>query len=298
MLSFQDQYTLAQNMSQDNSAASLVFFKQGINIGQGMLEAAIDSYYTEETITRSTSVNIYAYKCPVDIVRVVEAYQMTGTTQYNLIPIYNEDEWQNIRSLTRNSANDSPRYIFVRKGIFELDTASATASNTIYLRYQATSGLLQYADYNAGTITTLAALGTGATGNSTTFTNAMIGRYFKVDSEGNWYKISDVASATALTIDAPYQGLAISAGSESYTIGQMPRTPESTHTIPVWYSLMMYYLGFKQNSDSAVLYKTMYDSDFALAKKLYGKRVGSNYIPGRKRYRETANPNNFPTITS
>lgn len=76
--------------------------------------------------------------------------------------------------------------------------------------------------------------GTIITGDSTSWSAGMVGRYIRINNtsaanggDGFWYKIASVESTTVLTLDKSYQGTAISAGSATYTIGQVPPIPEA-----------------------------------------------------------------------
>lgn len=77
------------------------------------------------------------------------------------------------------------------------------------------------ADYTTGTISDATNGSKTITGSGTSWTSAMIGRYFMIATttgDGVWYKITAVASTTSLTLEQPYNGTSIAAGSASYTI--------------------------------------------------------------------------------
>lgn len=280
----------------DYSTDTLTFLKTNINIGQRILEQELGSYYTEETIDITTVAETGTYDTPADLVKVKQAYLTVDTTQYNLEQIYDEDLWQRMKATMVGSYSDSPTHIFVRRDSIEVFPALESAGNTITLRYEAGGKTLQYDDYTDGTISTLANGGTAVTGSSTTFTEAMEGRYFKINNDGVWYKILTYTSATAIVLDRNYQGTAISGGTEAYTIGEMPRTPASTHHIPALYAAMNYYLGFKQDEQKAKLYAALYQNDTKLAKTSYADRYSSNYMVGgyRQRLGRKYNPNYPP----
>jgi len=160
------------------------------------------------------------------------------------------------------------------------------------LIYEAGNDELIADDYTTGTIVTLANGDTAVTATGTTFTSAMAGRYLKITADGIWYKIASFGTTTTLTLDKNYEGLSIAAGSEAYTIGEMPRTPESTHIIPAYYALMQYYMGFKQSVTKADYYRKLYETDLKRAKATFGRRYSSKYISGRTG--RAVNPNHFP----
>jgi hypothetical protein len=76
--------------------------------------------------------------------------------------------------------------------------------------------------------------GSIVTGSGTTFTADMVGRYIQITNttaanggDGFWYRIGYYYSATVIGLDKQYEGLAISAGSATYTIGQCSAIPEA-----------------------------------------------------------------------
>ena len=299
MLSFQTITEQSQDLVHDYSTDAKTFLQRNINIGQRILETDLGSYYTEETIDIDTEDETGTYDTPADLVKVKQAFvTVDETTQYNLEQIYDEDRWQAMKASMIDSYSDAATHIFVRRDSFEIFPAAENEDNVITLRYEAGGKLLQYDDYTEGTITTLANGAAAVTGGSTTFTAAMAGRYFKIDADGVWYKILTYTSATAITLDRNYQGTSIAAGTDAYTIGEMPRTPASTHHIPALYAAMNYYLGYKQDEQKARMYKALHDSDTKAAITAYHDRYASNYQIGgyKQRLRGRNNPNYPPGI--
>jgi len=294
MQSFESIYTNTQQNVQDYDATALTYLKRQINVGLHILEAELGSFHTEETKDIDTEDETGTYSLPADFIRLKEAHLVIDSTQYNLEEVFTEDLWQALQQSYYGSYNDEATHIFCRRDKFEIFPAAENADNTMTLRYEAGGQDLQYDDVDGGTITTLANAGTAVTGSSTAWTSAMIGRYFKIDDDGSWYRISAVGSTTTLTIDRPYEGVAIAAGTESYTIGEMPRTPGATHYIPGLYAEWQYYKGFKQNDVKARLLREDFFGATRMAKETYSKRYSSNYIPGvKKRGVSNVNPN-FP----
>ena len=287
-------YTMCEDLAQDTNSDAITFFKTHINLGLHILESELGSYYTEETATDLTEASVAAYPTPDTLIRLKVAYVTVGSLRYVMEEVFDEDEWQALQSAQVSQTSNTARYIFIRRDRFEIYPTPATAGNTITLRFEAGSKDLSADDYTTGTITTLANGGTAVTASGSTLTAAMAGRYFKVNSYPVWNKISAFGTTTTLTLDKSYSGIAISAGSEAYTIGEMPRTPESTHQIPVWYALMNYYQGFKQNEEKAKYYNNKYEFDLKRAKTTYSKRYATNYIPGN-RQKKLLNPNHYPS---
>jgi hypothetical protein len=95
--------------------------------------------------------------------------------------------------------------------------------------------LKRMSEYTTGTITTLANAGTAVTGSGTDFDGFVSDTtnydyYFRIDGDGTgssskWYKISTAGSNTSLTRSDAYEGTAIAAGTETYTISMVSRLP-------------------------------------------------------------------------
>lgn len=287
-------YVDVQDDVQDYDTTALTYIKRKINIGQEILESELGSYWTEETLTRTSTANNGTYKVPVDIVKLTQAFVTVGTLKYDLEQVFNEDYWQYLKTSFYNQYGDSPTHIIIRRDTFEIFPALATAGSTITLRYQAGNKFMQFDDYTDGTITTLTNGDDDVTGSSTVWTTAMEGRYFKINADENWYKIYDVTANTTLVLNSTYQGLSIAAGTSAYTIGELPRTPGPTHYLPCVYAKWQYFNGFKQDTDRSLVYKREWEEGLVRAKSTYGKRYSSSYIPGRMGRNVYYNPNYPP----
>ena len=248
MLSFEDQYELWQDLASDSNSTNLTMGKRLINVGQHKLEKALN-FATEESRTYTTktdaiaSTNYMAYRLPENFNKLIYASVLVGSNNYRAEVIQDPDMWRDI-TFNVSSTSDILQFIHIKRGTldrFEIYPQPSSAQ-TLTLLFTAMGKDLVAADYSTGTITTLANSGTAITASGSTFTSAMAGRYFKINSDGEWYKIASFGTTTTLTLASKYQGIAIAAGSENYTIGQMPPTPEDTHILPVYFALWKYFL--------------------------------------------------------
>ena len=294
MWSFQDQYTHFQNVAKDTSAATLVIGKQNINMGQKVLETELG--YPPQEATRSiTTTTSDSYPLPENFIRLINLYVTSGTTRYNAEPIYDEQTWQAFKRRT-GTTSDYLNHVFIRQNTFEVYPTPSTAGLTMTMLYEALSKDSSAADYTTGTITTLAAAGTAVTASGTTFTAAMVGRYFKINADGQWYRIASRTSDTVIGLQAPYQGTAIAAGTSAFTIGEMPPTPAATHHIPVTYALWHHFEGLRRDPVMGKYYKNQWEEQKAWAKSVYENRTSSQVIPSQRYLKQRANlnPNWFP----
>jgi len=295
MLSYQDQYELFQSLASDADATNLAMAKTLITQGQRELERRLGIYFTEETRTIATVTDAIAstsnqdYKLPENFKSLTSLYVTSGTTKYTAELIQDEDRWRFINATS--STSNFLSHCFIRQdrvSLFPIPSSTLTAT----LTYDSFSKPLVNDDYTTGTITTLAALGTAVTGSSTVWTAGMVGRYFRIDLDGEWYKVASRSADTAIVIDTKYQGAAISAGSATYTIGQMPITPADTHILPVYYAVWKWSL-FKKDIQLAREFERQWKEGINNAQTDWGNRSSSNIIPGSPRRRRLPTNSNF-----
>src|SRR3990167_2719783 len=224
MLSWEGQYTLFQQLTSDSDATNLTMGKTLLREGQRILERKLGIHNIEKPATFATVTDAIAgssdqgYRLPADYISFVDLYVTVGTTQYPAILIQNEEMWRMMNATTTQSESNFLTHCFIRGTRIDLYPIPSSA-NTATLFYRASSRPMNNDNYVTGTITTLTNGAKAVTGSSTVFTSAMVGRYLRIDSDMEWYKIGAFGTTTTLTLECPYQGVAISAGSEAYTIG-------------------------------------------------------------------------------
>lgn len=302
MWSFQDQYVQFQSLSLDQDTTHLTLGKKNINMGNKKLEIEMGMPPMQEERTFSTVTSTNSYALPERFINADQLYvtDASGMRHY-ADKEYSEDAWRRFMIRPNGTVSDILTNFFPRPGLqkFEVFPTFATAGLTMTMIYNAFTKDLSADDVTTGTITTLANGGTAVVGSSTAWTTAMAGRWLKTD-DGNWYKILSVTDTTHLTLLMPYQGTAISAGTSTFTIGELPRTPEATHEIAVYYALWQHFLGVKRDPDMAKMYQGLWNEGKAWAKEAFGSRYSSGVIPSqRNKLRQTLrNPNDFPDLSS
>jgi hypothetical protein len=285
MLTFSQQQTLFQDLSIDTSDEALTFGKLQINIGLHLLESELGIHHVEETRTGTTTVSAGTIQLPENCIRPKTFYVTTADNIRHVAEeIYDEDQWQAIQSRSYSQTNDILELFFARRGTIEYYPKSATAL-TWTLIYEAESKDLQYDDYTTGTIANITNGDETVDGNSplwTSVSGSLVGRYLRVNADGQWYEIASVTDADTLELVKKYQGTSIAAGTSAYTIGEMPRTPGPTHHIPVYYALWHYFEGFKKDGNYGGMYKSQYEQYMQWAKSTYGRRYSSQVIPNQR----------------
>src|SRR3990167_7992465 len=117
-------------------------------------------------------------------------------------------------------------------------------------------------DYTTGTITTWTNGDDDITGGSTVWTAAMVGRYIRITSDGIWYEIESRSANTAIVTVKNFLGTSIAAGSEAYTIGEMPEIPEGYEDLLLYRPLALYNMAPQREGALADRYWMMYDGGF------------------------------------
>jgi len=103
------------------------------------------------------------------------------------------------------------------------------------------------------------------TGSGTSWTTGMAGRYIRITDtsaanggDGFWYEIDEILSTTVLSLKKQYTGSSISAGSATYTMGQMSIIPEAYDMAIVYRAAAVYWTN-KSNDAKSREYWMLYD---------------------------------------
>lgn len=243
-------YTTLRNLygtlTKNVATANLTFGDQLINDEIRHLCALQDFYFLHRTRTLLTASSTQFYALPYDVDLVESIYVTVGSTRYTPTPVHNRKEWDELNESTYTS--DFPEKFIVFDGRLGLWPTPSTASNVITINAKIKVIDLNVADYTTGNISAIANGATAVTGSGTSWTERMGGRWIRMTysdtantGDGQWYEISSVSSTTALALVRAYGGTSISAGSASYTIGQMPILPEEYHDTPVFKAAATYW---------------------------------------------------------
>jgi hypothetical protein len=155
---------------------------------------------------------------------------------------------------------------------------------------------LSVADYSTGNVVSIANGGTAMVGTGTSWTGNMVGRFLSVTlgnaantGDGVWYEIGAVADGTDLTLLRAYGGLAISAATAPYAIGQMSYLPDEFHDTPVYKAAATYW--FKEaDMARAEAFQGKYQADIDTYQKMKTSPV-SDLVVDDGMPRNIINPN-------
>lgn len=308
MIYWDKSYGLCQKWSGDPSLTMLTNFKELLNLGYKEILQNFNGEETEDVRTTATQTGIRAIKLAPNYIRM---HSITATIGSQIHPIIEEESQEMFNErlyLNRTSSRPEVYFLRPRFGVggseLLLDPIPSGTSCTITINYAANARDLEIDKYTTGTVAVTNGSAT-LTGSGTTFTIAMVGRYFKIDDstgatgDGNWYRITGYTSPTVLTLENKYDGTTVSG--KSFIIAEAFALPEDLHMGPVYYAMWHYYLGYRQDKDEkrSAVWQKQYALKVQQAQNLYKRKSKSNVL--REKSKSTGwpvYPGYFPENTS
>ena len=276
MNSYTNLRSLYAKFTMNNDSANLTDGDLYINDSIRKIMSMRDWWWLETTDTVSTVASQQAYQIPATIRKLRDVYVNVGTTVYMPEVIYDHSHWKTVLA-SELGDSDTPLFAYVRGKTLLLEPTPASNGNTVTFVGETNAIDLSIADYTTGTITTATNASTAVVGSGTSWNASMAGRYIRIDDsnavnvgDNRWYKIASVTDATNLVLEKPYEGTSITAGSASYTIGQMSPIPEEYDIAPVYRATALYW-DSQGEHDRASTYWMLYDG---------GKEKGTTDIEG------------------
>lgn len=295
MLIWDDAITDTQKFCADDSSTTQTFLERMMNVGYKKILNELHRPVTEKTRTASTVANQQYYQLPSDVARIRSVTVTISSKVYPIVHEPSQKRWNELNFQTWTQAY--PNFYFVRPrfGVWGTEIGlfptPSTSGYTITVVYEATDRDLSVTKYTTGT----AAVTSGSasvTGSGTSWTSAMVGRYFKVtdaDGDGLHYRIGSVTNSTTLVLENVYEGTTDS--SVQYQIAQAFNLPEEMQILPCYYAAWHFYLA-KQNPKQVANYKTLFDQGLLVGKRIYAAKTGDqNY--SERRY--TRSSQDWPT---
>lgn len=249
--------------------------------------------FLERTRTQTTIANTQFQNLPYDVDLVREVAVTVSSIRYVPALAPSREYWDQLNQNTITS--NIPQYYFVFNGQLGLWPTPSTNGYTITITARVKAIDLSIADYNTGSIVSIANGSTTVTGSGTSWTSSMTGRYIRITysntantGDGQWYEISSVTSSTVLELVRAYGGTSISAGSAAYTLGQMPLLPEAAHDIPWNFAAATYWA--KESDDRSIWFLEQYKKGVEALDKSYSSPTTDLVVdPGYRR--AIINPN-------
>lgn len=281
-ITFQDQYTLGQEISGFTDAASLIKFKRDINIGGSLFLAGLGREYNRHSQFTDLVSGQQYYQMPENTQKLKEVIVSQGSYNPPMEQIPDEFAWRMMNML---SVTGMPSHYWVRGngefGLYPIPSASITKG--IELVFSPKQVQMTQADYTTGTVT-VSNGSTTVTGSGTTFTTGMIGQWLQTTdgTDENFYKVASYTSATQIDLENYYQGT--SGGAKTYRLGQVMDLPEEFLESPVDYAMYRHYLR-RGDVNKAADFKSLWQDGLDNARDTYGNTTESQVINAQPQFR-------------
>ena len=296
MLSFTTLGTIYQDETQDTATANVTRGNRYLN----MVHRNILSYWNwpfmETSATTLTVASQQAYTFAYNIKRVKSVTVTVSNIVYPMKEVADWEYWNFLNQYGSNYTSNIAQFYFVNDETeIQIYPIPASASNTITVVFEKGIKDLSVADYTTGTASITTATSKYAiTGGSTVWTAAMVGRYFKFDSDNYWYEIATRTGNTAITIKRAFGGSDQS--SDTYVIGEMPSIPEDYHDL-LWLGASGRYWTLKKEDNHAAFYLRQFKDGMEKMKQRYGYKSTGQYISSY-RLVVPADPNDPPPVAT
>jgi hypothetical protein len=258
------------NLANSADTNLINFFKRHLGSRYQLILSKLSNYKTQRTQTASTVADQQYYYKPPDVVNIESMMITIGDVDYNLRPINSQSEWNKLNAI-EFQAGALPQYFFTRRddfGIWPIPQDAYTITLTYHLRDRS----LTTADYTTGTVAVTQNNAT-VTGTDTVWTSAMVGRWFKVNSDGYWYRVASRASNTSITLESVYEGTTATA--QAYVIGESPEIPEEGHILLSYGVTADYYSGPKKDAEMAKFYENMFWTGSGSVTPSFGEKLSN-----------------------
>lgn len=236
----------------------LTDFQYSLGQRYQMIMGSLSSYINQDELTASTVAAQQYYSYPVGTVGVDSATITIGSVQYTLSPIYSQSQWNWFNAL-QIQPTAIPQLIFPRKDDFGIWPIPQAVYTITFQRFFRDRNML-VDDYSTGTVSLTGGSST-LIGSGTTFTPAMVGRWFTVTNtatpgQGYWYRIATYTNATTLVLDNTWAS--DDATGTTYRIGESPEIPEEGHIMLPSGTAADFYAGLRNDPDNASRFDNMF----------------------------------------
>jgi hypothetical protein len=238
------------------SGASVAGFNGTFTIG-GVTTNTF-TYTLAASLSGATATPTQYFPLPAGQVSIEAVYITIGTLKYPLKQLNDENKWNEINAIPFQPTT-YPQYYLPRRddfGVWPIPQTSYPGSISYHYRDRN----LSVADYATGTVT-VTNNSTQITGSGTTFTAAMVGRWFTVTDttvggQGYWYRVGSYTSGTVINLDKAWSGTTSSGA--AYNIGETPELPEEGHMVLVYGATADFYSNLKNDETTAAKWENRF----------------------------------------
>lgn len=271
----------------------VAFFDRHLVVRYQDLQAEFSNYTTEKPPQTASTVNAQQfYSYPRGVTNIESINIDIGDQNIPLQIVNSQKIWDELNAVNVNSW---PAYFFPRKDDFGL-WPIPDAVYTINLNSHHGDRSLTTADFATGTVT-VANNDATITHSATGFTALMVGRWFRVDQDGYWYRIASFTDTSNMELETVFEGTGTSG--LSFRIGESPEIPVEAHVLLSYGTTSDYFRGPRGDKTKANDWESMYLKGREEVQERYAQRSDSRLIQrgmGR-RNRSRVNPLWAKTIT-
>lgn len=269
---------IGQTGSTDTNLVS--FFDRNLNTRYQIILAELAGFKTTVEKTDTTVASQQDYNMPVGVVSIDSATVDTGSLVLPLHVVDSQSEWDFYNQLD-GFTSGFPLKIFPKRDTYELWPVPATAGYTITLNTPIRDRALSNVDYTTGTVTVTNG-STVLTGAGTTFTAAMVGRWFRATVDGYWYRIATFTSTTVLGLHKKFEGS--TASSLAYKIGEAPEIPEEGQVLLSQGVTADYFAGPRADKQAGTWWNNLFWTGDGQKSSRDGAEIWAGLIGLKKRY--------------
>ncbi len=252
---------------------------------------------TSAVTSAISTLGVQYYSIPASVSKPKDFTVNVGQLKFHPKEVVSIHEWNDLNVLPYSSSIPNNFFIYNSQvGVFPIPS---TTGNVITFNYKTRFPNFSFSDYTTGTITTVTPGGTTIVGATTLWTNQYgtgnvqaLNLYFRIQppsGDGLWYPIYSITNDTTLVLSLPIMPTSptITAGSASYTIGQMPLLMEDFHDMLVYGALKIYFSTIVKDTESFNKFSSLYTERLQLLEDYAGTKTalsvdlgGSNdYMP-------------------
>ena len=234
-----------------------------------------------------------AYYLPYNCERIKDIIVTVGEIKYFPQEVSDRKVWNNLNRTTVNS-NSTSRY-FIEADTIEVYPIPTNASPVIKLYYQKLTKDLGESDYTTGSpyVTTGSpTIVVSSPTTTTAWTSSMEDRHIQFGSDGYWYPIDTVASASQLTVSRAVNQ-AISGDDATYKISEMIPLPYGYDDLPLYGALFVYFNQKQESIEQAREYERLYREGLQNLLRRDAKSVGN--VLEKDDLRNIVDVNRYPT---
>jgi hypothetical protein len=263
------------------------FIKKEINNQVRLIYNKLGLHKVQKQQTAATVSGQQFYHLPPDFVSVETLTHAVGGVTYPLQSVESAESWTYLNQVDF-SGSIIPQFYFVRRDDFGIWPEPTTSDETITLDYNYLLRDMSNEDDTDGTVS-VTQNSTTVTGSSTTFTAGMVGRWFKANDDGDWYRISAFTSTTDITLETSFEGASVSGS--NFVIGESPEIPMETHQYIPYGTAATYFATIRRDPKQAqAMSNYFWTGDFSnYSRKLRDAAGGLNAIINRYRSRGRSN---------